>query len=443
MLIPYSTDAPIYHYPIATVSLIVVNVLCFFTFCFGPVISVEQFEDSDGNKVQAFELLQQLQAMKAEGQDIEQFQKEWKPVESRSTDFRRELVLDYGRGLRPWQWITSLFMHSDLVHLVGNMIFLWSFGLLLEGKLGWWLFLTVYLGMGMVQSCLEQTLMFFSSGGSLGASSAIFSLLALVVVFAPLNAFETVLLLGFRAFFFEVPNLAFGALYVLMNMIFFFVGGANFGTEALHLMGFMIGLPVGLLMLTRGYVDCEGYDIISHYTNKEGAESHVGKKELKAREAKRQAKERATLPKIDQSAIRAQMASQIDQAIQEGNMELAVALQAKIAAKNPGAGWTHEQLIAVIQHYLKSQNYETVEPLLVLHIERFEQHRFQLQLKLIKVWLHQQRPRHALRYIAGLNPAFLQENEKQELQKLSTYAQKQIQSGVLESSCLFYSGQMN
>ncbi len=438
MLIPYSTDAPIYHYPIATVSLIVLNVICFFAFCIGLSGSfsggVEQFEDADGNRVQAFELLQQLQAMQAAGQDVEQIEVAWKPVPSSNSNWREELTLHYGRGLRPWQWLTSLFMHSGIGHLIGNMIFLWSFGLLLEGKLGWWLFSAVYLGMGVFQSFAEQTIMLFASGGSLGASSAIFSLLALVVVFAPLNSFETFLFLGFRVFFFEVPNLAFGALYVAMNIFFFCFGGATFGSEAIHLMGFLIGLPVGLFMLTRGYVDCEGFDIISHYTNKEGSESQVGKKELRAREAKRDAKQLASLPKINQNAVRDQMASQVDQAIQEGNFDLAVALQAKISAKNPGAGWTHGQLIAVIQHYLKVKQYSAVEPLLELHIERFEEHRFQLQLKLLKVWLHNHRPRHALRYIRGLNPAFLDDFEKEELQKLAAYAQKQIQSGILETS---------
>ncbi len=52
------------------------------------------------------------------------------------------------------------------------------------------------------------------------------------------------------------------------------------------------------------------------------------------------------------------------------------------------------------------------------------------QLKLLKLWLHEQRPRHALRYMRGLNPAFLEDTEKSELKKLAEYAQKQIQSGI-------------
>ena len=61
MLIPYSTDAPIYHYPIATVTLIVINVLFFFAFCIGLSDSsfnnIDHFRDADGNRVEKIEVI--------------------------------------------------------------------------------------------------------------------------------------------------------------------------------------------------------------------------------------------------------------------------------------------------------------------------------------------------------------------------------------------------
>lgn len=435
MLIPYSTDAPIYHYPIATVTFIVINVVCFFAFCVGLSYSddIDHFLDKDGNKLEKFEVLEQAEELEAAGQDARDFLQQLRPILGGGSDWRSELLLHYGRGLRPWQWLTCMFMHADIMHLIGNMIFLWSFGLLLEGKLGWWLFCLLYLGTGMFQSFAEQTLLFFQSGASLGASGAIFSLLALVVIFAPLNSFETFLFFGFRVFLIEVPILVFGVIYLFMNGLFFVLSGGSYGTEALHLIGFFVGVPIGIYMLTRGYVDCEGFDIISHYTNKTGRDSKVGKKELKQRQAKRSAKEMASLPKIDQGQVRANMSDQVDQAILEGNCDLAVALQAKISVSNPGAGWTQKQLIAVIKHYLKEKQLTKAEPLIQKHIELFDEHRFALQTKLLKLWLHDQRPRHALRYMQGMNPAFLEESEKAELNKLATYARQLIQSGVLET----------
>lgn len=55
-------------------------------------------------------------------------------------------------------------------------------------------------------------------------------------------------------------------------------------SEALHLAGFAVGIPVGLYMLTRGYVDCEGFDIISHFQDQKGRDSKVGKKHLESRQ---------------------------------------------------------------------------------------------------------------------------------------------------------------
>ena len=437
MLIPYSTDAPIYHYPIGTVALIVINIVCFFAFCFGisetSFDDIQHFTDADGKPIKTFELVKKLEELGREGIDPEQFLKQLTPVKAGPDGWQQELSLQYGRGFRPWQWLTCMFMHANLGHLIGNMIFLWSFGLLVEGKLGFWLFLSVYVGMGVFQSFAEQAFMFLATGSSLGASGAIFSLLALVVIFAPLNSYETVLWIGIRPLFFETPNLIFCGIYLAMNVFFFCLSGAAYGTEALHLIGFLVGVPVGLIMLTRGYVDCEGYDIISHYTDKKGEESKVGKKQLKTREAKREAKQLASMPRIDQGQVRVKMAGQVDQAIQEGNFDLAVALQSKIAVNNPGASWNHPQLIAIIQHYLREKQLTKAEPLIERHIELFEEHRFQLQLKLLKLWLNGQRPRHALRYMQGLNPAFLEEVEQAELKKLAEYAQKQIQSGVLET----------
>ncbi len=58
------------------------------------------------------------------------------------------------------------------MHLVGNMFFLWGFGLVVEGKLGWWRFLLLYLTIGAIYSVIIQTSMLGATeGGALGASA--------------------------------------------------------------------------------------------------------------------------------------------------------------------------------------------------------------------------------------------------------------------------------
>lgn len=128
MLIPYSTDAPLYHLPIATVALLVVNVVAFV-----PVATLG-------------------------AADFEQHIVPW--------------MLSHGDGLHPLQWIASNFIHGGVLHLLGNMFSLWAFGLVVEGKIGWWRFLLAYFGIGFVQCALEQTIALGASGGgSFGASA--------------------------------------------------------------------------------------------------------------------------------------------------------------------------------------------------------------------------------------------------------------------------------
>ena len=60
-------------------------------------------------------------------------------------------MLVWGDGIHPVQWVTSMFLHGGVLHLAGNMVFLWVFGLVVEGKLGTAKFVPLYLGIGVAQ----------------------------------------------------------------------------------------------------------------------------------------------------------------------------------------------------------------------------------------------------------------------------------------------------
>lgn len=433
MLIPYSTDAPIYYYPITTVSLIVINVLCFFAFCLGPVEDVAfTLVDPSGQVFERAEAERKARELVLEGKDPEVFLESLEIVLAESQDWREQLILQFGQGYRPWQWITNMFMHAGIMHLVGNMIFLWSFGLVVEGKVGNAAFAGLYLGMGIVQSIIVQTLMWFSVGGALGASGAIFAVLALVVILAPVNCFDVMLWIMLRPFTFEMPHIVFGGIYLALNVVFFAIGGATMGSEALHLIGFFVGLPVGLFLLTQGWVDCEGYDIISHWQGNKGKKSKVGKRKRKARETALAAKSQAGIPLVTPQQTEDLIRGQMNLAISQRSFPVAVALQQKLDKEVPGSGWHQSQLAAVIKGYLQDKNYVAAEPLMHTHIESFEQSRFSMQAYLVKLWLQAHRPRHVLRYLKAIDPALLNAEQILELRKLAKHAKQQIDDGVLE-----------
>ena len=274
-MIPINTDAPIYHFPVMTITLIVVNVLAFFLTAGGNPEEVERWA-------------------------------QWS--------------LQHGQGLQPIQWITSNFVHGGFWHLIGNMIFLWAFGLVVEGKLGWWRYLLVFLGIGILQCALEQTIMLRhdavesyveyqmqvleaqtalmseeeiteleASGfdlqmyrqdlkleaendlpqmpGSFGASAIIYGILAIALVWAPANDMQVVYMLpavgGYRIYLSDISILVFVGINIGFQFLIATMQNFTIATATLHLMGAMVGFPVGVALLKLGVVDGEDWDLFS------------------------------------------------------------------------------------------------------------------------------------------------------------------------------------
>lgn len=212
--------------------------------------------------------------------------------------------LQYGNGLHPVQWLTSIFMHADTGHLIGNLIFMWPLGLVVEGKLGWWKFIVLYLAIGISECAIEQTFMLGTDGSidsaavmdeimssenaadlspedlsqirqlvfvlgdripsSVGSSSAIFGLLIVCILFAPTSDF----MVWLRFTTVEVPVLVVGVFYIAWEAYKWHAGGYSIGSALLHLLGVFTGLICGLICLRwfRPQVDDE--DFFSIYMGK-------------------------------------------------------------------------------------------------------------------------------------------------------------------------------
>jgi len=82
---------------------------------------------------------------------------------------------------RPWTLITHIFMHADFSHLYFNMFALAVFGSIFEKKAGSRNFLIVFFLGGLASSAAD--IIFYPS--TLGASGAIFAVLACLAVFRP------------------------------------------------------------------------------------------------------------------------------------------------------------------------------------------------------------------------------------------------------------------
>lgn len=76
-------------------------------------------------------------------------------------------------GDRPETWITSMFLHGSIMHLVGNMLFLWIYGDNLEDEMGHTPFLLFYLASGLAAGGAQVWSEPLSPVPMVGASGAI------------------------------------------------------------------------------------------------------------------------------------------------------------------------------------------------------------------------------------------------------------------------------
>jgi membrane associated rhomboid family serine protease len=143
---------------------------------------------------------------------------------------------------------TSMFMHGGLLHLGGNMLFLWIYGDNVEHRIGHGLFLVFYLVAGVVASFAQIMTDTGSFIPTLGASGAISGVLGAYLVMFPAN--RVLVLFGWFAFW--VP----AVLVIGLWAVFQFVNG--FGAAALtaetggvaymaHIGGFAVGIVAGML----------------------------------------------------------------------------------------------------------------------------------------------------------------------------------------------------
>ncbi|MGZ5100100.1 MAG: rhomboid family intramembrane serine protease [Usitatibacter sp.] len=83
---------------------------------------------------------------------------------------------------RPVTWLTSMFLHGDVMHLVGNMVFLFIVGVAVESALGGFWYLLLYLAGGLAGDALHFIVHPGSMLPSVGASGAISGLMGLFTV---------------------------------------------------------------------------------------------------------------------------------------------------------------------------------------------------------------------------------------------------------------------
>lgn len=158
----------------------------------------------------------------------------------------------------PWQFITGVFLHAGIMHLAGNMLFLWVYGRYVEERLGPWRFLAVYLACSLGADFTYMLVHLGKPEPSLGASGAISGLLGLVIVAAPMLKVNCVWLY-YRVHLFTLPAVLILGLWLFEQLGMALVLGDHGVAVSAHLGGFFTGAALGVLLKQRSLKGSDWY----------------------------------------------------------------------------------------------------------------------------------------------------------------------------------------
>jgi membrane associated rhomboid family serine protease len=150
---------------------------------------------------------------------------------------------------------TSMFLHANLFHVGGNMLFLWIFGNNVEDRMGHVVYLLFYLAAGVAAAYGQALTESGSVVPMIGASGAIAGVLGAYIVMYPRARVLSLVFLGFFITVIELPALAVLGLWAVFQAVSGLgsltgPGGGGVAFFA-HLGGFVFGLLIALLFYRR------------------------------------------------------------------------------------------------------------------------------------------------------------------------------------------------
>lgn len=408
MLIPINTDAPVYHYPYSTLGLMVANCLVFVLTGTGDF----------------------------------------------TNEFTKQLSVNFAAGMRPHEWFTSLFVHYGYMHLIGNMIFLWGFGLVVEGKLGWWRYILVYLAIGGIVSAIEQGLMLnadISKGPVMGggASGVIFGLLGISLIWAPKN--EMMCMLIVRGFMFiDIAILWFAFFYIVWELIWMIfwsmLVGFQMSSQFVHFTGGIVGIIFGVAFVLLKWVDCENWDLLAVMAGTHGSTESA--EQLKMRKAANfKGMQPRPLDEIVEGAPppdrvltrplgatnRTDSLDRIRRFLRKKKATAAFAEYRTMRHFHPDWKLDEPELRALVNGLYRARDWTNVIPCMDEYISRFPGRCDRIRLKRAALAVEiEKRPRYAVKLVDQIRTETLEVEDLKQIERIRAAAKKLVASGELE-----------
>lgn len=162
--------------------------------------------------------------------------------------------------LKSWElrgMVGHMWLHGNLLHLIGNMLFLWVFGNSICAKFGNITYLPIFIVLGIFAAMGH---LIFNGGPALGASGAINGIVAMFLILFPLNTISCLWsfnLIYWRSF--ECSSFWIIILWFVYDIFGAVIGGGNVAYFA-HFGGFAGGLAIAIILLKTKIITTTRYE---------------------------------------------------------------------------------------------------------------------------------------------------------------------------------------
>lgn len=275
-MLPLKDNNPTARFPVVTVALIVVNVVVFIwqlNFPTNQRLEQAGFGSIDQSSLEYGAVpyrithpsvgkcdigaVSQVSAQQFEAGVVCPGTKDYADAVARSQANPNSDLGPFQIDQKPW-WetlFTSMFMHGGILHIAGNMLFLWVFGNNIEDRLGRVKFLLFYLLAGLIAVYTQALISAGSTAPTIGASGAIAGVLGAYALLFPRARVLTLIFIIFFVTLVEIPALILLAVWFILQFVPALgqvavgSGGDQGVAYFAHVGGFVFGLAVAAIML--------------------------------------------------------------------------------------------------------------------------------------------------------------------------------------------------
>ncbi len=186
---------------------------------------------------------------------------DWKALRDNYESQMAEVIFnEYGfkpAWPRPFTFFSHMFLHGGLGHLIGNMVFLWIAGCLVEvgSKRGY--YVSAYILSGLSAVALFWAMNLYSVRPLVGASGAISGLMGIITTLYGAKKIKVFFSVGFYFNYLRAPAILLLPIWVGKEFWSYFFGGPSSTAYMAHIGGFLGGAALG-------YLNIKFFKLINH-----------------------------------------------------------------------------------------------------------------------------------------------------------------------------------